>query len=663
MDATRVVEILPLFHSSLLRPLFSLSPCRTALNPRGDPCDYAKKKGKKSSVVFRLDRRNDRCCLLRRQTMMDTDDAKVQDFSPLRSSFSVSTVNDLDEWEDSFSLPPASQTTSRRATQNDSGASDRTPLVSSRKGPSLLFGGRDLHWEGRQKVHDAIDDRPTGLAGFFFGFMYEESCPTDVVLSDQEQQVTLWNRLNLDLFLVFCLTTAATDCVVTLVPTAATDLLSDNESLSAFTSRAAASAVLGTSCGKLLVGPAGDVFGARRVSCIYALLLSLSLLALAFSQSPTFAVWACFLIEFCQSVQWPCMIVILAGHYNRQGGRMYEGGIYVTSLASRFGSLLAIPISSILLRRTTWRVVAQCAALVSFTGALVMFMFVSDSPLRRNDPQNPIRESSLREFTTICRSSRSGLGILVAFLKLAKSVFLTNLVPALRSVLKSGTFWIVAIAHTGSSMVRSSERILGTYFHDTSFATLDETQAGSLVVFLSIGAMLGLTIAGSIFSRRNAKERKRMVSKLYMLTIGACYMLSLLSIPRLRVFLGATGMILVFQVISTVISTVCMGFGIAVQCYQIPGLVGAAFGHNKGLYAAYTDGVAYGLSSGVWRIVGNAVQEGNPQGGGWAYGWAGVALMLVLCAVLMVEFMEHYFVRTCRSSTKQGGGYETIIFV
>jgi peptidoglycan/LPS O-acetylase OafA/YrhL len=65
----------------------------------------------------------------------------------------------------------------------------------------------------------------------------------------------------------------------------------------------------------------------------------------------------------------------------------------------------------------------------------------------------------------------------------------------------------------------------------------------------------------------------------------------------------------------------------------------------------------------VWRLVGDAVQEGNPQGGGWAYGWAAVALVVVLCAVLMVEFMEHYFVRTCRSSAKHGGGYETIIFV
>jgi hypothetical protein len=57
--------------------------------------------------------------------------------------------------------------------------------------------------------------------------------------------------------------------------------------------------------------------------------------------------------------------------------------------------------------------------------------------------------------------------------------------------------------------------------------------------------------------------------------------------------------------------------------------------------------------------VAGAVGNGNADGGGWAYGWAAVALMVVLCAILMVEFMEHFFVRT---SGHYHGTYETIIF-
>jgi len=594
---------------------------------------------------------------------MDSSIGEVD--SPIKSSFSVSTVDDLDDgnwWDtDSFVLPPASRTARSSHSNYVSSASDRTPLVprSREKGASLLFGGQDLHWERKHASPISENGRPTGLAGFFFGFMYEEAYPSDD-LATETTKVEIWNRLNWDLFLAYSLTTAATAVPITLIPAAAMDLSFDY-SASAFASRATASAVMGVACGKLLNGPAGDIFGARRVSCIYSVLLSLSLLALALSPTEACAVWACFAVEFCQSVQWPCIIVILAAHYSRQGINqgMYEGGIYVTSLASRLGSLLAIPLSSLLLRRTSWRVVAQCGALVSLTGAIVMFLFVSDSPIKKNDPQNPIQESVLQDFSRQCRSARSSLRMVMSFVNLFRSVFVANLVPALRAVLKSGTFWIVAIAHTGSSMVRTSEHIMGTYFRDTSFGTLSEGRAGGLVVFLSFGTIMGLAIGGSIFSRRNAKQRKRMVMKLYMASIAAAYTLALLAVPRLRILLGGSGLVLVFQVMATFV----MGFGIAVQCYQIPGLVGTTFGHNKGLYAAYTDGVAYGLSSGVWRIIGDAVQEGNPQGGGWAYGWAGVALMLVLCAVLMVEFIEHYFVRTCKTSLKQGGGYETIIFV
>lgn len=38
------------------------------------------------------------------------------------------------------------------------------------------------------------------------------------------------------------------------------------------------------------------------------------------------------------------------------------------------------------------------------------------------------------------------------------------------------------------------------------------------------------------------------------------------------------------------------------------------------------------------------MEEGNPQGGGWSYGWAAVALLLVFCGTLMVTIVEIYFV-------------------
>lgn len=219
-----------------------------------------------------------------------------------------------------------------------------------------------------------------------------------------------------------------------------------------------------------------------------------------------------------------------------------------------------------------------------------------------------------------------------------------NILPSLRSVLSNATFWVVAIAHSGGLMVCSSIRILGTYFRDTSHGVISENQAGLVTLFLSTGLLVGLFFGGNVFSglSNNPRARKKMITKLYFLAVAMCYCLAILAIPFVRTSINSPYIVAFFQAIATFM----MGAGVAVQVYCIPAIVACTFGANKGLYASYTDGVAYTVSSIVWRIMGNAVEEGNPEGSGWAYGWAAVALLVVLAGFLMVEFIEHYF---CRS--------------
>jgi MFS family permease len=442
---------------------------------------------------------------------------------------------------------------------------------------------------------------------------------------------------------------------ILLIPTIGQEFLAEAASgeASAFTSRAASSAVLGTACGKFLNGPVGDVLGARRTSVLYSFLLSFSLLGLAFCGDTHSVAWACFFVEFFQSVQKPCNIVILATHYGPHNPAMYEGGIYLTSIASRFGSLIGIPIFSILLRRSHWRVVCFVGAWLAMIGSSVSYLFLSDSPTRVNAPQNALHPSLLHQIATANFPAKPRRCFRIA-INVIHSVVVSNLLPSLQHVLKSGTFWIVALAHTGSSMVGTSERLLGTYFRDTSMGYLSESRAAGLSVFLSFGTIMGLAIAGNMFAQRKGRQRKWLVSRLYMITIAACYCLAILAIPWLRYMIDAPGLVLFFQVAASFV----MGFGISVMFSLIPGLVGSAFGNHQGLFSAYTDGVAYGIASVVWKIVASAV-AGNSDGGGWAYGWAAVALMIILCAILMVEFMEHYFVR---ASGRHHGTYETIIF-
>lgn len=527
-----------------------------------------------------------------------------------------------------------------------------------------------------------LDEKPTGLARFFFGFMYEEPFEDSFDYGDEDlidglendpgssKNRSVWNSLNLALFAAYTFTTAATTVPVLLVPTMAKELQPDDTS--GFASRAVASAVMGTACGKFLNGPTGDVLGARRTGVLYSFLLALALLGMGLCTDASSIIWACFFVEFFQSVQWPCILIILATHYGPQqqhisgkgssaaGHSMYESGIYMTSIASRLGSLLGIPFFSKFLNgqdgsSSQWRWVCFSGTWIAMIAASISYLFVVDSPRQVNEPQNPLHPALLRRLASDTpKMPRQLVGLGVSVLH---SMLNENLVPSLRHVLKSGTFWIVALAHTGSSMIRTSERVLTTYFHDTSMGFLSQDKASGLSIFASLGTIMGLAICGTYFSSLpQERHRKHFVSRLYVLVIASCYVLAVFAIPRLYDAMDSPGLVLFFQIFASF----CMNLGISVMFYQIPGLVGSAFGNHKGLFSAYVDGVSYGMASIVWKIVASSVSE-NSAGAGWAYGWAAVALLVILCAILMTEFLEHYFVRPSLRHGSGGGVYETII--
>ena len=284
----------------------------------------------------------------------------------------------------------------------------------------------------------------------------------------------------------------------------------------------------------------------------------------------------------------------------------------------------------------------------SFTSCAILYMFVTDSPGKLHDPQNPIKEFSHNphHYNRPGRRDVMTMSDIIEkvqfYLRMAMAVFLRNIVPSLRSVLSNGTFWVVAIAHSGGLMVCSSVRILGTYYRDTAYGAISEDEAGAVTIFLSIGVLFGLLIGGNAFANlsANAQARKKLVANLYIMAVTMCYTLAFLAIPLVRKALHSSAIAFLQSAASFL-----MGAGVAVQVYCIPAIVGCTFGANKGLYASYTDGVANVISATVWRIVGNAVEEGNPEGSGWAYGWAAVALLVILAGLLMVEFVEYYFCR------------------
>lgn len=550
--------------------------------------------------------------------------------------------------------------------------------IADENGDSVATAGDNDDDDGRRSP-SVLRPKPGSMQAFFFGFMYEEQRAEIDDDDDDADELyyksstaestasLLHNPLHAALCLSLTLQAAATATAVTLVTAIGHDpSLSPDTShgdaplpLFLFAQRAASAAILGTALGKVCHGPVPDVCGARRTSVAYALALSAALLLLALAPSRTAAVYAAFFVEFVYAVQWPCALVVLATHYRGNTTGLYEGGVFVTSLASRCGSLLGIPASAWLIRRgVPWRVTAGLAAWLAAVASSVAYFFVRDAAHAPDEPQNPIDPALLSTWfpDQLCRRKRWTVS---TALRWSMFVARTNVWPSVKHIVGSGTFWIVAVAHTGASLVRTSERVLGSFFFATT-SSLTYERAASLAVWHSVGTVAGLLVAGQAFARHaDQRARKWMVSRLYVAAIVACYVLSVTALPAVhrRAPDGNELLLLVVQITAVFAA----GFGIAVQFYHIPSLVGATFGCDKGLFSAYTDGVAYGLASLVWRFVGRAVAQhdgdARNMGGGWAYGWAAVALMLILSAILMVEFMEHYF---CRP--RHGGTYETIIF-
>jgi len=629
----------------------------------------------------------------------------------------------LDEFYDDDSRQPLHGSARRRLAVN--------PLVDDIDDRAFAFRRRHVDdFDGshstRSGGYDSIDN---GEVGNQDGHYYKgnSSLPQNSASSRKsQQQHPTWNRLNAALFAGGVLLSAATTVPITLVPTMALSLAGTNDdeewnyapyynletlevydesgtkkrwipfrirrrrrsggggggdrrvsASSVFAARLTSVVTLVTAFGKFLNGVLVDVAGARRLLILYGICTCVSLVGLSYSATPNWAIGCCASVEFFSSINWSAGIVILGAHYGMNGdgsnGR-FERGLYVTSLACRCGSLLAIPLSSLLIKWTdfTWRGIAGLAACAALGGVGVFYFYLTDSPGKAHDPQNPIRTTPRSSgedgaahrpyhpsFHSWSAPQPSVPQRAASFAGFCSAVFYTVL-PSLRAILGSRVFWAVATAHAGATMVKSSDRILGTYFRDTSFGEVAESKAGAMTVFLSLGMLGGLLVGGKAFARAADSEQgrvldrqgqsplidaaqvgtKNMIAFFYCLSICMCYVLSFLAMPFVRRSLHLPALVLILQVLASL----GLGFGVAVQFYHIPAIVGATYGKNRGLYIAYTDGIAALVSSIVWRIVGGAVEEGNPEGGGWAYGWAAVALLLVVCGTLMVKIVELYFV-------------------
>ena len=507
------------------------------------------------------------------------------------------------------------------------------------------------------------------LLDYFFGFMLEEDME-DLDENDElyrsmiEPSTPLWNPLHRWLSLSLLLLAASSAVPVAMAPNLLLSLNNGDDANQRITTWTTTT-VLGTALGKLLLGPLVDVVGARRclvfsglVQCAMQLLLVLCATSFNPSDSSTTTMiltLACTGAEFAYAMVWPAVVVLLATHHRGKSHGQFQGGLYLVSLASRLGSLLGLfsltatsTGAAATASHTQGRIFLLASAWMALVACSICYLHIVDAPPETiHSPQNPLDPVQVRQYRQDHKYS-SGFTRAVAW----STLVVKHYKQSLQHVWGSGTFWIMSLAHTGASTVRTCDRVVGTFLRDMqqkqdteSPSSNNDSSSSCAALVLSLGIFVGLVVVGHLFSHSGSeRQRKYLVSRGYLASIAACYSLSATSLFPYSS--EEYSMVWLLQVASLFVA----GVGISVPLSVLPSLVGATYGCDKGLFSAHVDGVGYAAASLIWHVIHHV--------SGWAYAWAAVALLLIVSGLAMSEFMEHYF---CRK--KEGGGtYETIIF-
>ena len=416
--------------------------------------------------------------------------------------------------------------------------------------------------------------------------------------TQQSSQVAKDNRLDKILFCVYFCTCVGSSLPVILMPLIAAEqaaLSAASFSSAAFCAQVASIAALGGAFGKLVNGFLCQAVGGRVLSSAYLIGITActGLLSLAATGS-TGVGWTLAGLEFFVSAQWPACSLVLANHFGHNPARFAQA-ITVLSLSSTAGALLGkLGGTALLPFVPSWRIAARCGALVTLVGSLLMYFFVSEYP------------ADFRKLNSSSSLPSSGLG-------------LKQIAASLRSVLGSPIFWLAGLAHSTTYLVRTSDRVLGALFHDTT--ALPKSICGLLTASVTLGLVHGISKASgfqklpSTAARTNVLKRNYVKSVLFTLGLG------------LFSFQKFSGMIIPSKMLLAAIIALLSGgmaSSLAFQFYQIPPQIASAFGENKAVCLSFLDAMGFFMSAFAWGITGKIVSSLG------AYGWSTTFVLLGL---------------------------------
>lgn len=310
---------------------------------------------------------------------------------------------------------------------------------------------------------------------------------------------------------------------------------------------------------------------------------------LSFNKTGPIFGWILAGLDFCASIQWTACSLILANHYDTSPAE-FAAGVTVLSLASTFGVLFSKIGGIVLLQYvSSWSIVARVGAVVAVVGAILVRSLVTEMPLQAGG----ITPSSIKRFN------------------------IRGVVRSLGNVLGSRIFWLVGLAHATTFLARTSDRVLGSFFLEST--SLPRHLCGGLTASVTLGFVHGLGKGKMFYSLKDTQFKTRLLRKNYAKATLSCLALALLANQKVATVLFPSKYVIAGLV---ALLTGVMASSLSFQFYQIPPMTSKMFGEDKAVCLSFLDGMGFFLSAPIWAVTSQIV------GGLGIYGWSTAWVML-----------------------------------
>ena len=259
-----------------------------------------------------------------------------------------------------------------------------------------------------------------------------DDVPPPVIRVAQTQEKSAKKTLDLAVCFAYFCNVFAVSLPIILLPMIAAER--PGVSPAAFCAAAASVSALGAAFGKFINGFVCQYTGGRNSSVLY--LFGMATCTFLLSTLKTNLNPVLFAMEFFASVQWVACSVLLQNHYGKDTKGL-TGAISTLALSSTAGVLFCKTAGAALLQTLSWRRVAQVGSVVAIAGSIIMRSVVTEYPaLAKPPPKEPFN--------------------------------LKSIMQSIRSVLGSKVFWIAGMANAMSFLVRTSDKVLGSFYQEVT---------------------------------------------------------------------------------------------------------------------------------------------------------------------------------------------------